>query len=376
MPLPEEQAGEQAGDGDRRAAAEEILRDSEGRVASAAEAQAPGDAADEHRRSEEAAARTDGGLMSAWICVRCAMQYPDTEHRPPPARSARTSGRRWPKAASAGRPRPRWPPTTARSCGRRSPACSASASSRRSRSANARCSCARPHGNVLWDCVPLIDEPARRTIEELGGISADLPVAPALLRRVRRLRRRVRRPGVPAAGRRAVDPAAARPGSSCSTTRWSRARRHRRARRRPLRRRCGAALGRRVGRGGHVADGRHDHGGGGPRAGSASCGATPTSSRSTPTPWRNRAAGGALPVRHAVRRLVGPRGGSTRGRPCSARRAATSNGCGAPRPDAGRRPRGPGSRGGRAGPRRRRPPRRAEPTRGARRRRRCGAPGW
>jgi hypothetical protein len=51
VPLPEEQAT----DGDRRAAAEEILRDSEGRVASAAEAQAPGDAADEHRRSEEAA---------------------------------------------------------------------------------------------------------------------------------------------------------------------------------------------------------------------------------------------------------------------------------------------------------------------------------
>ena len=52
-PLPEEVA---AGDvGDRRAEAEEILRDSEGRVASAAEAQAPGDAADEHRRSEETA---------------------------------------------------------------------------------------------------------------------------------------------------------------------------------------------------------------------------------------------------------------------------------------------------------------------------------
>ena len=58
MPLPEEQVAEQAAeqDGDRRAAAEEILRDSEGRVASAAEAQAPGDAADENRRSEETAA--------------------------------------------------------------------------------------------------------------------------------------------------------------------------------------------------------------------------------------------------------------------------------------------------------------------------------
>jgi hypothetical protein len=35
-----------------------------------------------------------------------------------------------------------------------------------------------PHGNVLWDCVPLIDEAARRTIEELGGISAICPSHP------------------------------------------------------------------------------------------------------------------------------------------------------------------------------------------------------
>ena len=50
-PLPEEVA---AGDvGDRRAEAEEILRDSEERVAEAAEGNAPGDAADEHRPSDE-----------------------------------------------------------------------------------------------------------------------------------------------------------------------------------------------------------------------------------------------------------------------------------------------------------------------------------
>jgi hypothetical protein len=29
-----------------------------------------------------------------------------------------------------------------------------------------------PAGNVLWDCVALIDEPARRHIDELGGVSA------------------------------------------------------------------------------------------------------------------------------------------------------------------------------------------------------------
>ena len=50
-PLPEEVA---AGDvGDRRAEAAEILRDSEERVAEAVEGNAPGDAADEHRPSDE-----------------------------------------------------------------------------------------------------------------------------------------------------------------------------------------------------------------------------------------------------------------------------------------------------------------------------------
>jgi len=50
-PLPEEVA---AGDvGDRQAEAAEILRDSEERVAEAVEGNAPGDAADEHRPSDE-----------------------------------------------------------------------------------------------------------------------------------------------------------------------------------------------------------------------------------------------------------------------------------------------------------------------------------
>jgi hypothetical protein len=50
-PLPEEvSAGD---DGDRRAEAAEILRDSEERVAEAAGGEAPRDAADENRRSEE-----------------------------------------------------------------------------------------------------------------------------------------------------------------------------------------------------------------------------------------------------------------------------------------------------------------------------------
>jgi hypothetical protein len=60
--IPEERAASRAGaqpeeadepTGDSRGAAEEILRDSEQRVAEASEANAPADAADEHRRSEE-----------------------------------------------------------------------------------------------------------------------------------------------------------------------------------------------------------------------------------------------------------------------------------------------------------------------------------
>jgi hypothetical protein len=52
VPLPEEQAVQRDG-ADRRGAAEEILRDSEQRVAEVAQADAPRDAADEHRRSED-----------------------------------------------------------------------------------------------------------------------------------------------------------------------------------------------------------------------------------------------------------------------------------------------------------------------------------
>jgi hypothetical protein len=50
-PLPEEVA---VGDeGDRRAEAAEILRESEERITDAAEGEAPGDAAEEHRVSDE-----------------------------------------------------------------------------------------------------------------------------------------------------------------------------------------------------------------------------------------------------------------------------------------------------------------------------------
>jgi hypothetical protein len=53
-PLPEERVVER-GDEDRRAEATEILRDSEQRVAEAADGAAPADAADENRTSAETA---------------------------------------------------------------------------------------------------------------------------------------------------------------------------------------------------------------------------------------------------------------------------------------------------------------------------------
>ena len=53
-PLPEERAAE-TGDEDREAEAEVILDDSERRIAEAAAADTPGDAADEHRHSEDTA---------------------------------------------------------------------------------------------------------------------------------------------------------------------------------------------------------------------------------------------------------------------------------------------------------------------------------
>ena len=54
VPLPEEAATQDAGE-DRRAEAETILGDSEERIADAAEAATPADAAHEHRRSEDIA---------------------------------------------------------------------------------------------------------------------------------------------------------------------------------------------------------------------------------------------------------------------------------------------------------------------------------
>ncbi len=116
--------------------------------------------------------------MSAWICVRCAMQYPDTEH-PPAAcpicederEAVAEGGQRWTTAAAL-----------AADHGtelREEEPGLLGVGVEPSFAIGQRALLVRtPHGNVLWDCVPLIDEPARRTIEELGGISAICPSHP------------------------------------------------------------------------------------------------------------------------------------------------------------------------------------------------------
>ena len=79
-----------------------------------------------------------------------------------------------------------------------------------------------PHGNVLWDCVSLLDDAARQRITELGGIGADLHVAPALLRGERGVRRRLRRPGSSSRAPTSSGCSGPRRASSSSTTRPSR----------------------------------------------------------------------------------------------------------------------------------------------------------
>ena len=48
-----------------------------------------------------------------------------------------------------------------------------------------------PAGNVLWDCVSLVDEGALEAIGALGGIRGHRDLAPALLRVAGRLERRL-----------------------------------------------------------------------------------------------------------------------------------------------------------------------------------------
>jgi hypothetical protein len=110
--------------------------------------------------------------VAAWICVRCGVQYPDTATPPascPICEDERecvaAGGQRWTTADELARDhsveiREEEPGlvglgvTPSFAIGQRA------------------LLVRTPHGNVLWDCIPLLDEPTRRTLDRWGGVSA------------------------------------------------------------------------------------------------------------------------------------------------------------------------------------------------------------
>ncbi len=116
--------------------------------------------------------------MSAWICVRCAMQYPDTVS-PPPAcpicqderEAVAEGGQRWTTPAALGADH-----TT--QLREEEPGLLGVGITPQFAIGQRALLVRTPHGNVLWDCVPLVDEAARRVIEGLGGVSAICPSHP------------------------------------------------------------------------------------------------------------------------------------------------------------------------------------------------------
>ena len=110
--------------------------------------------------------------MPAWICVRCGVQYPDTSAPPascPICEDEREAvppeGQRWTHPAALGRGHR----TEIRT---EEPGLTGIGVIPQFGIGQRALLVATPAGNVLWDCVPLLDEPARRTIDELGGLSA------------------------------------------------------------------------------------------------------------------------------------------------------------------------------------------------------------
>jgi hypothetical protein len=110
--------------------------------------------------------------MPAWICATCAVQYPDTE-RPPSAcpicqderQYVGWDGQHWTTAAELARDH--------RSDLREEEPDLLGVGVAPAVGIGQRALLVRtPGGNVLWDCVPLLDEPARRRIADLGGIDA------------------------------------------------------------------------------------------------------------------------------------------------------------------------------------------------------------
>ena len=129
--------------------------------------------------------------MPAWICATCAVQQPDTPE--PPATCAIClderqyvghDGQRWTTMAEIAR--------APRGDLREEEPDLVGIAVRPSFAIGQRALLVRTeHGNVMWDGIPLLDDNARAEIENARRHQRDLPVAPALLCRPYRIRRRI-----------------------------------------------------------------------------------------------------------------------------------------------------------------------------------------
>lgn len=110
--------------------------------------------------------------MPAWVCATCGVQYPDTSHPPPGCPICQDErqyvgwgGQRWTTMAELDRDhavvlREEEPGLTGVGV---EPAFGIGQRALLVRT---------PGGNVLWDCISLLDEPARQQIQQAGGIDA------------------------------------------------------------------------------------------------------------------------------------------------------------------------------------------------------------
>ena len=164
-----------------------------------------------------------GVPVPAWICVRCGVQYPDTDAPPPSCpicederEAVPPEGQRWTHPAELGREHR----TEIRT---EEPGLTGIGVTPEFGIGQRALLVATPAGNVLWDCVPLLDEPGRRAIDELGGLSAICLSHPhfyaAHLEFAEAFDAPVFLPGPTSSGSRG-----GRRASSCSTTRSSRSR--------------------------------------------------------------------------------------------------------------------------------------------------------
>jgi hypothetical protein len=110
--------------------------------------------------------------MPAWICATCAVQYPDTAEPPPQCPICEDErqyvgwdGQRWTTAAELGGGH-------ATEVREEEPDLIGIGITPKFGIGQRALLVRTPHGNVLWDCISLLDEQARKQIAELGGIAA------------------------------------------------------------------------------------------------------------------------------------------------------------------------------------------------------------